>query len=151
MATEHMAVKQMAGHLIRRLQQVSTQVFAQKMQDHGVDLTSVQFAALDAIRAHPGADQAGIAARIAYDRATIGGVIDRLEKKGLVTRAVSDQDKRARVVTLTDAGADMVARIHPVVAGLQGDILSGLDDIEKARFLELASKALRGFGDDGRG
>ena len=39
----------MAGHLIRRLHQQSTQAFQAGMQAIGVDMTSVQFAALDAI------------------------------------------------------------------------------------------------------
>lgn len=137
-----MAVKQMAGHLIRRLHQTSTQVFATRMQQEGFDLTPVQFAALDAIRMAPGSDQAAIAAKIAYDRATIGGVIDRLEKKGLVARTVSDRDKRARVVNLSDAGESLLVRLKPVVADLQHDILRGLDSTEITQFLMLATKAL---------
>ena len=38
----------MAGHLIRRLHQQSTQTFQAGMQAIGVDMTSVQFAALPA-------------------------------------------------------------------------------------------------------
>ncbi|MCB2070356.1 MAG: MarR family transcriptional regulator, partial [Ottowia sp.] len=76
----------MAGHLIRRLHQQSTQIFVQRTQAAGFDLTPVQFAALDAIRAYPATDQATVAEMIAYDRATIGGVIDRLEQKGWVRR-----------------------------------------------------------------
>ncbi|WP_372884059.1 MarR family winged helix-turn-helix transcriptional regulator [Shimia sp.] len=140
-----MAVTRMAGHLIRRLHQASTQVFATHMQQQGLDLTPVQFAALDAIRATPGADQAGIAARIAYDRATIGGVIDRLEKKGLVMRTVSARDKRAREVSLSGEGQLLMSRLYPVVEALQADILHGLSEAEKQQFLALASKALRGF------
>ncbi len=132
----------MPGHVIRRLNQMSTQVFAARMQEAGVDLTPVQFAALDAIRAHPGLDQASIAARIAYDRATIGGVIERLLQKGYVQRVVSDRDRRARVITLTDAGEQAYITILPVVDVLQHDILSGLTQEERRVFLSLANKAL---------
>jgi DNA-binding MarR family transcriptional regulator len=132
----------MPGHVIRRLNQMSTQVFAARMQEAGVDLTPVQFAALDAIRAHPGLDQASIAARIAYDRATIGGVIERLLQKGYVQRVVSDRDRRARAVTLTDAGEQAYIMILPVVDVLQHDILSGLTQEERRVFLSLANKAL---------
>ena len=41
----------MAGHLIRRLHQQATQVFVQRTQAAGFDLTPVQFAALDATAA----------------------------------------------------------------------------------------------------
>ncbi|GGC07163.1 transcriptional regulator [Marivita lacus] len=137
-----MNILAMPGHVIRRLNQMSTQVFAARMQEAGVDLTPVQFAALDAIRAHPGLDQASIAARIAYDRATIGGVIERLLQKGYVQRVVSDRDRRARVVTLTDAGEQAYIMILPVVDVLQHDILSGLTQEERRVFLSLANKAL---------
>lgn len=139
-----MNVRGMAGHLIRRLNQVSTQVFSQRIQEAGLDLTSVQFAALDAIIAHPGIDQARVAAKIAYDRATIGGVIDRLEKKGYVRRVVSEKDRRAREVRITDAGKAVFDRVSPIVTDLQSEILIGLDDDEKDAFLKLAEKAVAG-------
>ncbi|MDX9970202.1 MAG: MarR family transcriptional regulator, partial [Hydrogenophaga sp.] len=117
----------MAGHLIRRLHQQSTQVFVQRTQAAGFDLTSVQFAALDAIHAHPGTDQASVAEMIAYDRATIGGVIDRLEQKGWVRRVVSERDRRARELSLTSEGQRVYAALLPVVQSLQDDILQPLD------------------------
>ncbi len=140
-----MNVRGMAGHLIRRLNQHSTHVFAMGAQQAGFDLTPVQFADMDSIASNPGIDQAGVAASIAYDRATIGGVIDRLEQKGYVLRKVSPRDRRRRAVWLTDKGETVLREILPVVTDLQGSILPGLDQAERTRFLELAEKALGGF------
>lgn len=137
----------MAGHLIRRLNQHSTQVFSARMQAAGIDLTPVQFAALSAIAAHPGIDQARVAAEIAYDRATIGGVIDRLEQKGFIARSVAKHDRRAREVRLTEQGAAILDEIAPKVRALQADILQGLDATERARFLELAQKVVASIDD----
>lgn len=136
-----MEVQDMAGHLIRRLHQGSTQVFQAEARAAGIDLTQVQFAAMDAIRCHPGIDQAGIAALIAYDRATIGGVIDRLEQKGYLTRVVSRHDRRARAVSLTGEGLRVFEAFLPVVRSLQDDILPGLTESERTQFLALARKA----------
>jgi len=133
----------MAGHLIRRLHQQSTQVFVQQTQAAGFDLTPVQFAALDAIEAHPGTDQATVAELIAYDRATIGGVIDRLEQKGWVRRVVSERDRRARELSLSPEGASIHANLLPIVQALQTDILGPLTEAERATFLALASRAVR--------
>lgn len=132
----------MAGHLIRRLHQQSTQVFVQRTQAAGYDLTPVQFAALDAIRAHPATDQARVAEMIAYDRATIGGVIDRLQQKGWVRRVVSERDRRARELSLTRDGERVLAALLPIVRELQGDILQPLSDTERARFLKLARRVV---------
>jgi len=132
----------MAGHLIRRLHQQSTQVFQLQMQAAGFDLTSVQFAALDAIAEQPAVDQASLAATISFDRATIGGVIDRLESKGLVQRVVSEHDRRARLLHLTPEGEALLGAIRPVVEALQAEILAPLSRAERATFLALAHKAL---------
>lgn len=137
-----MKALEMAGHLIRRLNQISTHVFTKRMQLAGFDLTPVQFAAMDAIATSPGIDQAGVATNIAYDRATIGGVIDRLEQKNYVTRTVCKHDRRAREVRLTEKGLEVFYEILPIVTALQKDVLPGLNPVERARFLELASKAI---------
>nr|WP_108887484.1 MarR family transcriptional regulator [Pseudoprimorskyibacter insulae] len=132
----------MVGHMIRRLNQLSTQVFFRHMQEAGLDLTSVQFAAMDAILENPGIDQAGVAGLIGYDRATIGGVIDRLVQKGLVARQVSKRDRRAREVALTPEGEALFQRMLPIVAGLQAEIVGRLTPEEQAIFFKLARKAI---------
>jgi DNA-binding MarR family transcriptional regulator len=130
----------MAGHLIRRMHQISTQVFMRRIQAAGFDLTPVQFAAMDAIRANPGIDQAGVATLIAYDRATIGGVIDRLVQKGLVARVVSRRDRRARELSLSNEGARAFAAILPVVRDVQDEILSDLEGDARSGFLDAARR-----------
>lgn len=137
-------IHNMAGHLIRRLNQISVSVFQDRMKSLGYNLTSVQFAAMNAVRANPGIDQASLAGLIAYDRATIGGVVDRLEAKGYVLRRTGERDRRAREVSLTDLGHQVLADVSPEVRKLQSDILSGLDAAEQAEFLRLAAKAAQG-------
>ena len=127
----------MPGHLIRRAHQVSTAIFAQEMVRQGIDLTPVQFAALSTIAGEPGLDQASVAARAAVDRATIGGVIDRLVDKGLVARQVSQTDRRARVLRLTDSGADVLARVQGAVAAVQDTLCAGLSETERATLATL--------------
>lgn len=137
-----MAIHDMAGHLIRRLHQQSTQLFVQRTQAAGFDLTPVQYAALDAICVQPGTDQARVAEIIGYDRATIGGVIDRLEKKGWVRRVVSEQDRRARELSLTAKGKRVFAALTPIVLALQKDILQPLNSTDNARFIKLARQVV---------
>lgn len=133
-------VHAMPGHLIRRIHQISGHIFTKRTKLVGVDLTSVQFAALNAVRENPGIDQTGVAALIAYDRPTIGGVLDRLDAKGLIRRHVSDTDRRARQIYMTEEGMKFYHEILPVVEDLQDEILIGLDEEEQATFLRLARK-----------
>jgi DNA-binding MarR family transcriptional regulator len=136
------------AHLIRRLHQIATQVFTQRCQAAGFDLTPVQYAAMQALLAKPGIDQAQIAALIAYDRATIGGVIDRLQQKGYVTRVISQRDRRAREVRLTEAGIDTLTGLTPQIRAAQDEILGLLSPEERSTFTALARKAVGGLAEN---
>ncbi|WP_254694426.1 MarR family winged helix-turn-helix transcriptional regulator [Alloyangia pacifica] len=135
-------LNRMPGHLIRRLNQRSTAVFSERLKLAPVELTSVQYAALDVLAREPGIDQARLAALIAYDRATIGEVVKRLEKKELVARQVNEEDRRARSLRLTAAGETALAQVAPMVAALQAEILGNLDEDERTQFMELLRKAV---------
>ena len=134
-------LQEMPGHLIRRLHQISVAVFSEHVAAAGLNLTSVQYAALSAIAASPGIDQATLAGSIAYDRVTIGGVVDRLVQKGLIDRRTNERDRRARVLHITPEGETVLREIEPVVAGVQRDILVGLSETERAPLIALMRKA----------
>jgi DNA-binding MarR family transcriptional regulator len=130
----------MPGHLIRRLQQISVARFAARMTEAGLDLTSVQYAALLTLSDHPGLDQQTLAGMIAYDRVTIGGVIDRLVQKRLVDREVSPTDRRARVLMLSSQGREVLDIAAPLVEKVQADLISHLTTEEGAIFLKILQK-----------
>lgn len=128
------------GHLIRRLQQIAVALFGSRMAEADLDLTAVQFAALITLRDNPGLDQQTLAGLIAYDRVTLGGVIDRLVQKGFVARETSPTDRRARVLALTAAGREVLDRAIPWVDRVQADLVAGLSPDEQATFIELLTK-----------
>ncbi len=99
-------LKRMPGHLVRRVQQISTAIFAEEMGDF--DLTSVQFMALVVIGDVPDLDATRLAEIIDFDKATIGGVIERLERKRLLERQVSAHDRRVKHLRLTPAGRALI-------------------------------------------
>ena len=126
-------VESMPGHYIRRLQQIAVRLFAES----GVDMTPVQFAALVAIARRKGMGQAELAAGIGYDRATIGGVIDRLEARGWVSRTASREDRRQNLLAVTREGERALAQAIPAVQAAQQAILAPLDASERSRFESL--------------
>ncbi|MEX6506483.1 MarR family winged helix-turn-helix transcriptional regulator [Jiella sp. M17.18] len=135
------------GHLARRFQQIAVAIFHREVAAAGSDLTPVQFAALETVAAQPGLDQATLAGLIAYDRATITGVVDRLVNRGLVTRETSARDRRAKLLAVTPAGEELLARIEPSVAAAQEIMLRGLTPEESADFMRLLRKAVDGAND----
>lgn len=137
-----MPVLDMAGHLIRRLHQRSISIFGQRTQEAGFDLTPVQFAALDSIYTYPGSDQAFVAEMIGYDRATIGGVIARLVKKGWVRRFVNEQDRRSHELSLTARGNSVRLALQSIVQDLQKEILVPLNDVDQESLIKLIRQVI---------
>ena len=76
------AVYTKPGYLFRRMQQIAVAIFMEECR--AFDLTPVQYAALVAIETHPGIDATRLSAVIAFDRSTLGSVIERIESKGLI-------------------------------------------------------------------
>jgi DNA-binding MarR family transcriptional regulator len=134
--------QQMPGHLARRFFQIAVAVFHGEVGACGCDLTPVQFAALTGVQQNPGIDQATLSGLIAYDRATIGGVVDRLKRKGFLTRKVSKKDRRARELYITKAGLDTLRRIVPAVEAAQKSLAGGLSNAETAQLMRLLRKAI---------
>ncbi|MEW5421634.1 MarR family winged helix-turn-helix transcriptional regulator [Amorphus sp. 3PC139-8] len=130
------------GHLARRFQQIAVAIFHAEVAAAGFDLTPVQYAALAEVAVRPGIDQATLAGRIAYDRTTITGVVDRLAQKGFLTRDLSPRDRRARVLMVTKAGEEVLAAIEPAVDAAQRKMLDGLTPEEVGTFLALLKKAI---------
>lgn len=125
------------GHAIRRLHQIAVGIFHQELQEH--NLTPVQFAALQTIANQPGLDQRTLAGLIALDTSTTGSLLDRLETRGLVRRSLSPNDKRVRLLSLTDAGLALCQTAQPGVQRAQKQILAPLNATQRKTFMDLLS------------
>lgn len=71
--------------------------------------------------------------------------IDRLETAGLVTRGPSENDGRGRVVTLTEAGRELIDRAFTEHMANERRLLAGLSKQETAELEALLTKWLAGF------
>jgi DNA-binding MarR family transcriptional regulator len=132
------AVYTRPGYLFRRMQQIAVAIFVEECSDF--DLTPVQYAALVAIRTHPGIDATRLSAVIAFDRSTLGNVIERLEAKGLIERKPAAQDKRVKLLYLTRQGATMLRDIMPAVDRAQARMLQPLRPADRKTLMALLSQ-----------
>ena len=138
--------QQAPGYLIRRAHQVSVALFATGMADF--DLTPVQFAMLNALMDEPGEDQITLASKVAFDAATSGAVITRLENKGLLRRDADPQDKRRKLLSLTPAGEQMVVAMKTAVVQVQNHITAPLTGDEAEELTRLLAKLITGHESD---
>jgi DNA-binding MarR family transcriptional regulator len=129
---------EMPGHLIRRAQQISTALFTDECG--AFDLTSVQYAALCAIKANPNVDATRLSALIAFDRSTIGDVVERLESKGWISRRSSLQDRRIKLLRLSPAGTKLLVQVGPAVRRVQERLLAPLAPRDRAIVIRLLAQ-----------
>ena len=129
---------EMPGHLIRRAQQISTALFAEECA--AFDLTSVQYAALLAIRTNPDVDATRLSALIAFDRSTLGDVLERLEAKAWVLRTPSPSDRRVKLLRLTLEGERLLRHVEPAVHRVQQRLLEPLAPADRATMIRLLAQ-----------
>src|ERR1700731_1172130 len=132
------AVYTAPGYLFRRMQQIAVSIFIEECK--ACDLTPVQYAALVAIHTHPGIDATRLSAVIAFDRSTLGNVIERLETKGDIERKPSREDKRIKLLDLTKAGAALLRDIMPQVDRAQARMLQPLKPADRKTLLTLLTQ-----------
>jgi len=130
------AVYTKPGYLFRRMQQIAVALFVEECKD----LTPVQFAALVGIHTHPGIDATRLSAVIAFDRSTLGSVIERLESKGYIERKPSAEDKRVKLLCPTKSGAAVLRDIMPAVDRAQARMLEPLKPADRKTLTALLTQ-----------
>ncbi|MDY4002677.1 MarR family winged helix-turn-helix transcriptional regulator [Streptococcus orisratti] len=104
-------------------------------------LTPTQFGVLDVLFAKGGAMKIG--ELIDSMLATSGNmtvVIKNMEKNGWVTRTTCPTDKRAYLVTLTEAGRDLIQKALPAHIVAVEETFSVLTEEEQEQLIELLKK-----------
>ena len=126
----------LVGYAIRRAQSSIYKDFDASV----TGLTPPLFAALVLIDANPGINQSRLGEIMGVNRATAMALIDRLVAKRLVRRTASATDKRANVLSLSEAGARRLAEASAEVKAHDARIAKNLSKAELAALRALLKK-----------
>lgn len=137
---------QAPGHLVRRAHQIAVALFMSELAKE--DVTPVQFAILNAVMDTPGVDQVTLANRVAFDAATSGSVMGRLETKGWIRREPDQADRRRKLLWLTPTGQKATLEMKRSVNLVQEKILSPLSPEEAQMLIGLMAKLVKGHEGD---
>ncbi|MEU7030500.1 MarR family winged helix-turn-helix transcriptional regulator [Streptomyces sp. SBR177] len=78
------------------------------------------------------------------DKTTMVVTVDALEKAGLAERRPSSRDRRARIIAVTEAGAEVAARSQRIVDEVHQDALGSLPDEERRVLLSALNRLVTG-------
>jgi MarR family 2-MHQ and catechol resistance regulon transcriptional repressor len=120
----------------------SFNAFAQISAQHlkAFDLTPPQFGVLESL-AHLGPmKMCEIGSKLLMSGANVTGVVDRLEKKGLVRRVMDAEDRRLFLIHLTEEGSKLITKIFPLHAARIEAFAGVLNSKEKRQLADLLKK-----------
>jgi len=87
-----------------------------------------------------------IAGRMMVTRATMTGLLDSLEGRGLLERRPSGGDGRQRLVTLTPAGRTIARRLVPALHRFERDLMTVLTETELRTLLGFVARLQQQVG-----
>jgi MarR family transcriptional regulator for hemolysin len=91
--------------------------------------------------------QIAIAKRIGIEGPTLTRMLDTLEAEGLVIRCADPNDRRTKLIELTDDGRRALEEIMAVAHGFRKSVLKGLTDAELDLVNGLTDRLLAGLSD----
>lgn len=121
------------GHLLRRCQQRAVEIFMEEIGS--ARLTPRQFALLLTLAQRPGLTQTELVEETGIDRSTVGDMVDRLVRRGLVRRRRSGRDQRANTLVILPAGTSALREALPAVARAQDRIMAPLPPAMREDFM----------------
>jgi len=114
------------GYIVHEVARAFRRRFEDEARAHG--LTLPQWRALVVIDQEAAITQVALAGCIDTDPMTISGILDRLEKRGLIERYPHPTDSRAKLSRLTPEGADLVLAARDLGRQLYTRSIAGVED-----------------------
>lgn len=100
--------------------------------------------ALTVLRDHGELTQQAFASALRMDRTNVVGLLNELERDGLVARTRTTADRRRHVVALTEAGAYRLGEAEAVLATVEDEVLAALDADQRVALYVLLQRATAG-------
>ena len=107
---------------------------------HELELTPGQPKILEYLAHFNGSIQKEIARGCQIEKATLTGILDRMEEKDLLERRCMDGNRREIHVFLTKKGQKKSEAIQEIFSELEEQVFAEVTEEEKANYLEVLSK-----------
>lgn len=122
------------NYLLTVAQHEVSQTFAERLSPFRI--TPGQYGVLNCLWQNGSCTPKEIAQTLHLENSTISGVLDRMQKRGLIDRVVDPNDRRSVQVVASEEGRAMRDGVLRVIAELNGEVLGGLSPEERAVLLD---------------
>ena len=133
-----MPEKHLTG-VIHEVSQMVTRLFNRQVREHG--LTRTQWQVLYLLYHDDGQTQTSLAEMLSMAKPPLGKVVDRLEEQGWVVRKDDPNDRRVRLVYLTDKVTPLVAPLENIIHEISETAMTGMSTRDRQRLRYLMGQA----------
>ena len=111
-----------------------------KLKEHNVDLTYEMLQVMACLWQNDGINQQETANITVKDKASMTYLIDNLTKRGLVTRLEDTNDRRNKLILLTEQGKLLKIKIQPVIDEMHEAAGKDIDVAKLKEFMAVLDK-----------
>jgi DNA-binding MarR family transcriptional regulator len=110
------------------------------------DLEPREFALLRSVAYDEGQSQQALGDRLQIPRSRMVGIVDELERRGLLERRTSSDDRRVRLLHLTNAGSQLAEQAFDQALAYEQQIGAPLEAGEREQLLDLLERVAAAIG-----
>jgi len=116
--------------LVGKISTAINRAFLRSFAAEGIEITTEQWSVLACLWNKDKVTQQTLCTLTAKDKPSMTRLIDKLEKRNLVTRVSDHTDRRINLIHLTDAGAKLEAKATELVQEIANRTLSNVTEEE---------------------
>jgi DNA-binding MarR family transcriptional regulator len=126
-----------AGFLVHDVSRLRRTAFDQRVKHLGI--TRSQWWVLANLSRHEGEDmmQIELARLLDVGKVTLGGLIDRLEENGFVTRTPDKLDRRSKRISVSPKGRTLVQKMNAIAIEMNNQIMRGISVTQQHELEEM--------------
>jgi MarR family transcriptional regulator, temperature-dependent positive regulator of motility len=127
MIDQRQGISRSPTHLLHQAEQAARMLFSA----NAVDFTPRQLPILVTVSENEGLNQTEVVELTGIDRSTLGEILTRLVRKGLLQRRRSREDTRAKVLRLTSEGRRLLEAARPMERNVDARLLAVLPKAQR--------------------
>jgi DNA-binding MarR family transcriptional regulator len=129
------------GYLARYAHRAFVKALAGEIEPHGI--LAAQWSVLRILWDIEGLTQVELAERMRVEKASLTGVVEGMERRGLILRVRNEDDRRKINITLTAQGRRLKSQLLPHAAKINRKATRGMTDAETSQLRGLLAKLIQ--------
>lgn len=120
----------------------SSMLYKRLMSKHleRLNITYSQLMVLRVVNTEPGITAKEILMQMDTDKATLSGVLSRLERDGYIERVKNDQDRRIQNIYVSTGSERLCNEVSVIEKACISDLIEGISEGEAEAFLNILDK-----------